>query len=532
MIGYRQAVLLSLAGDTTAPMSAAVPIHPDRLCPIILRDYQLDILQRVAAAMRAGHRRVLVVLPTGGGKTVLASQALLCALHLGATGQFLVHRKELLDQTSLSFLRAGLDHGFIAAGRRLSYRDPITLAGAQTLANRLDMFLPPNLLIADEAHHSPATTFARIFDAYPDSFIMGLTATPQRLDGRGLDEQFDVIVEGPTVAALMARGFLSPYDYYAPSLPDMTGVRTDQQAEAVMDTPDLIGDMVSHYQRLAAGQPGILFAHSIAHSRHLVDAFQAEGVRIAHMDGDMSDKERERVDASFRARDVDLLSNVALLGEGYDVPGVVYLGMGRRTQSLSWFRQMAGRALRPIYADGWAAETDAERLAAIAAGPKPRAIICDHAGNAFNRGLPDDDIIWSLEGRAKGVGACNADAEPVRQCLTCYRVYPSILAGCPGCGAVRTPTAREIRVKEGELAKLDREARAAEKAREAEARAAAKAEREAERRRAAAVRKAEEKACACYADFHDLAVARGYETPAKWAAMRVSLKNTYGARFR
>lgn len=511
MIGFHQGLTYALATEIPEYLHLAVPLRDDWLCPVILRDYQLDILQRVAAAFRAGYRRVLVVLPTGGGKTVLAAQALLCASGIGATGQFLVHRKELIDQTSRSFTNHGLDHGFIAAGRRLAYRELITLAGVQTLVNRLDMFLPPNLVVADEGHHSVSATWSRVFDAYPDSFVMGLTATPQRLDGRGLDAQFDIIIEGPTVAELMRRGFLSPFEYYAPSIPDMSGVRTEQQAERIMDQPDLIGDMVQHYQRLAAGQAGIVFAHSVAHSKHLVDAFRGEGVRAAHMDGDMSDKERERVDAAFRARDIDVLSNCALLGEGYDVPNVVYCGMGRRTQSLAWFRQMAGRALRPIYADGWPTDTDAERLAAIAAGPKPRAIICDHAGNAFTHGLPDDDIEWSLLGRAARPRGCNDDAEPVRQCPSCFRVYHSFMPSCPGCGESKAPTAREIRVREGELEKLNREKL---------------------KRVTAATRKAEEKACNCYADYHDLAVARGYSNPKGWAQMRVSLKNNYGVRIR
>lgn len=509
MLTHRQGLLYALATEIPEYLHLPVPIRDALLSETVLRDYQLDLLRRASALMRQGYRRVLLVLPTGGGKTVLAAEALKSAAASGFRGQFLVHRKELIDQTSLSFAKLGLPHGFIAAGRPLDLAAPTTLAGVGTLVRRLDIALPGNLLICDEAHHARAETWERVFAAHPDTFILGLTATPERLDGRGLDAQFDVMIEGPTVADLIGRGFLSPFDYYAPSLPDMSGVRTEQQAEAIMDQPDLIGDMVEHYLRLAAGQPGIVFAHSVAHSKHLVDAYAAHGVRAAHIDGDMSDKERERVDAMFRARDVDILSNCALLGEGYDVPGVVYCGMGRRTKSLAWFRQMGGRALRPIYEADADLSSDASRVAAIAAGPKPRAIICDHASNVFTHGFPDDDVEWSLEGRApRARSAAVTDVEPVRQCGDCFRVYPSVLAACPGCGTERQATPREIKQREGELEKLERDAL---------------------KRRQAAEKKAAEKSCSSYGDFYDLAVARGYAKPAGWAAMRMKLKENYGS---
>lgn len=507
-----QALYLSVATLQPRIMHSVVPIRDELLNQVILRDYQYALLQRAASAMRQGYRRVLIVLPTGGGKTVLAGEALKCAQGLGFGGQFLVHRKELIDQTSRSFDRMGLEHGFIASGRPMDLSASVMLAGAQTLVNRLDVALPPNLIIADEAHHAVAETWSSIFQAYPDSFVLGLTATPQRLDGKGLDGQFDIMIVGPSVAELMARGFLSPFDYYAPTLPDMTGVTTDGQAEAIMDRPELIGDMVEHYLRLAKGQPGLVFAHSIEHSKHLVDAYRAEGVRAAHMDGDMTSAERERVDAMLRARDIDILSSVQLVGEGYDVPEVVYCGIGRRTKSLAWFRQMVGRVFRPIYAAGWDTETDASRLAAMAAGPKPRAVISDHAGNVFEHGFPDDEVEWSLAGGAKGQGTgVNDDADPVRQCVECFRAYYSYQKACPGCGATVSTSPREIRQKAGELVRLDREAMKAEKARQKE--------------EAARQRRREEEACRGYGDYYDLAVKRGYPKAANWARNRAKMKS-------
>lgn len=512
ILSPRDALLYSIATLTPEIRHRIVPIQPGLLNQVVLRRYQFNLLAKAAAAMAMGFRRVLVVLPTGGGKTVMAAEALKCAQQRDQSGRFLVHRKELIDQTSRSFSGMGLDHGFIAAGRDMDLEALTTIAGVQTLVNRLEITLPPDLVIVDEAHHSVALSWERIFAAAPDAFILGLTATPERLDGKGLESQFDVMIVGPSVEELIAWGYLSPFHYYAPSRPDIAAALSDQQAEQIMDQPDLVGNMVEHYLRLAKGQPGIVFAHSVKHSKNLVEAYAAHGVRAAHIDGDMNDKERERVDAMFRARDVDILSNCQLLGEGYDVPGVVYCGLGRRTKSLSWFRQMAGRALRPIYAAGAELDSDAHRLEAIRQGPKPQAIISDHASNVFTHGFPDDDVEWSLAGKVgrKAAGVSD-DADPIRQCEDCYRVYPSRLKACPGCGAAQTPTAREIKIREGQLEKLERETL---------------------RKQEAAQRKAELKEARSYAALVDLGKQRGYPDPRSWAKAQLHVRKQYAARFR
>lgn len=496
MLTHRQGLLYALATGIPEYLHLSVPVRDALLSDTVLRDYQLDLLRRASALMRQGYRRVLIVLPTGGGKTRTAGQALLSAVDSGFTGQFVVHRKELLDQTSDAFNAMGLTHGFIAAGRPLDPAADMILAGVQTLANRLDLVLPPNLGIIDEAQHATAATWARVMEAYPEAYILGLTAAPERLDGRGLGDQFDAMVVGPSVAELIERGFLSPYDYFAPSRPDLTGVHTvagdynKAEVEAVMDRPELVGDIVQHYLRLAAGQRGIVFAASRDHSRNIAEAFCAAGVRAEHVDGSTPDRERARIDADFREGAIDIMTNVDLFGEGYDVPGIVYCGLARPTKSLSLFMQQCGRALRT-------------------APGKERAIVCDHAGNAFTHGLPDDPREWSLEGRApRTKSAAVTDVEPVRQCRECFRVYPSVLGTCPGCGAERQATPREIKQRAGELEKLEREAL---------------------KQRQSAEKKAAEKSCTSYGDFYDLAVSRGYAKPAGWAAMRMRLKENYGS---
>lgn len=498
MITPRQRSALAAATLTPEINHIGVPIQEYLLPVDTLRDYQYNMLVQAAYWMRQGYRRILLVLPTGGGKTVIASSLLSSTAALGYRSQFIVHRRELIKQTSVTFNSNGLTHGFIASGMPVTYDAQVTLAGIQTLVNRLDLVLPPYLTVVDEAHHASAASWGNVLGYYGDNYTLGLTATPERLDGRGLEEHFDVMVVGPSVSDLIDWGYLSPYEYFAPNKPDMKGVVSQagdysrSAAADIMDKPVLIGNTVEHYLRTAKGEQGIVFAVNRKHSGNLADAFKAEGVRAAHVDGTMSDKEREWFDAAFRAKDIDVLTNVDLFGEGYDVPGLVYCGLARPTKSLSLHKQQVGRPLR------------------IFPG-KTTAIICDHAGNVYNHGLPDDDVEWSLKGREgrKAAGTLN-DATPIKTCLVCYRIEKSSVTVCSGCGTIFPTADREIETKDGELKKLE----AAEK-----------------KKRERARRKAEERACKSYDTLKMLAESRGYENPSGWAKMRMKFRQNARARF-
>lgn len=517
--------LWSIATFTPSLYERVIPIRPDRLSGDILRGYQMEMLVEASRLMLAGHRRILLQLPTGGGKTVLAGQVLLSAQSLGLLAQFIVHRKELIDQTSLSFNSMGIKHGFIASGRPLDLDAQTILAGVQTLVNRLGRVTVPNLAIIDEAHHSPAGNWQKTLAAYDGCFVIGLTATPERLDGRGLSDQYDVMVAGPSLSWLIENGYLCRYDYYAPSQPDLSEV-PDQAgdysraaAASVMDKPGLIGDVVEHYLRLANGKRGVVFAASIEHSKNLAAAFRVAGVRAEHVDGTMLDAERARIDTAFRSGQLDILTNVDLFSEGYDVPGIHYVGLARPTKSRSLFLQQVGRALR-------------------LAKDKLYAIICDHAGNITTHKLPDSDYVWTLEGRVKRTaGSVNDDADPIRQCMTCYQVWPSTVKSCPTCKTDFPVVVRQLTVKEGRLEKIERitlekEIKAQEKAAKAAATKARLALEKETKAAAAIVRRTEEKACCDYKDFHDLATARGYDDPHLWARMKLKVRSDYAARFK
>lgn len=491
----RRELLLSHALLIPPPRWVDVPLDHTLLHKYPLRDYQLAIVLEVIDLMVRGYRRILIQLATGGGKTKLAEAILGIVRELGYAGQFIVHRKELINQTSRTFDAAGLRHGFIAAGRPMGYDASLTIAGVQTLVTRLGADRHRDLIMPDECHHSTSASWSKVLRHNSEAFVVGLTATPERLDGRGLDEHFEVMVCGPTTAELIASGYLSPFDYFAPTIPDLSGVRTlaGDYAQAgvveVMDKPKIIGDIVEHYLTLGPGLKGIGFAPSREYSRKVVDAFNGSGVRAAHLDGETPDDERARIDAAYREGAIQMLSNVSLLGEGYDVPDASYLGDWAPTKSLINFLQRDGRVLR--------------------IGGAARAIIADHAGNCFTHGLPDDDREWSLQGRAARLAAAKGanDATPVRQCLTCYRVSPSLVTVCPGCDTEFPSQARVVIEEAGSLSKVDREML---------------------KRKAAAVRKAEERNCGSHAEFVALHKARGYTSdPNKWARMKISFRNNY-----
>lgn len=481
---------LSVLGGIRQPIGP-IPFDPYHISKRALRDYQEEMLLEAISYMRLGVRRILLQLPTGGGKTVMAAAMHGSAMDLALTSEFVVHRKELIDQTSRTFTAFGIPHGFIAAGHPLLEDGLVAIAGVGTLVNRLHQLLPPNLAIIDEAHHATAASWQRVLEAYEESFIIGLTATPERLDGKGLDDQFDVMIKGPSVTELVERGYLSDFDYYAPGQPDLSGVHTTAgdfnrgEVAEMMDKPKLIGDVVEHYFRLADGQSGIVFAASREHSRHMAEAFASQGIRAAHVDGAMPDKERDRIVGAFRAGDIRVMTNVDLFGEGFDVPGLVYCGLARPTKSLSLFMQHCGRALRMF--DG-----------------KPNAIIADHAGNVLRHGLPDEEREWSLKGRVvRQRSAGENDALPVRQCKTCFRVSPSTSTQCPGCGEQFPIQVRKLEQEEGQLTKVEREAL---------------------KRQRAVDRKIEERACKTPDDFIALAKARGYANPVGWSKVRWKLR--------
>lgn len=456
---------------------------------IILRDYQSTMINDTRVALK-NSRRVLLQAPTGAGKTALAS---FIAGETSARGRmvfFICHRAELVFQTSATFRKFGIDHGVIAAGYPMCLTKQVQVCSIDTLKNRLEKLPKPAVIIWDECHHIAAAGWRRVQDYYTASIQIGLSATPMRLDGAGLNANFDDIVLGPAVSWLIENGHLSQYRAYAPSAPDMAGVRKAMgdfvrgENERAMDKPKLTGDAISHWRKYAGGARSVGFAVTVAHSQHLAAQFNAAGISAAHLDGGTPKAERARIIREYADGAISVLFNVDLFGEGFDLSAIAQRDVTidcvmqmRPTQSLSLHLQQIGRALRP------------------AAGKT--AIILDHAGNIARHGLPDDEREWSLDGEKRKKKAANDNGPPPpATCGGCFgQVRRPTPPHCPYCGHKLTPAVAEIKVADGELKEIG----------EAE-KAALRAEKKREQAQAKTLQ-----------DLIALGAKRGYKQPQAWA---------------
>jgi len=402
---------------------------------------QQETLDRVRDSFRRGNRSVLLVAPPGFGKTIIGAEVVRGAAERKNSSWFLNHRRELIHQTSKSFYEQGIEHGTVIAG---SVGDPdmlIQVASVQTIVRRLDKFRSPDLILPDECHHVASKTWSKILDENPESKVLGLTGTPWRLDGKGLGHWFDDMVEGPSTRWLIDNGRLTPFRLFAPYLPDMSGVKTlagdyeKSSLAAAMDKPSITGDAVAHYQKLASGKRFIAFCCSIEHSKHVAAQFNASGIPTVHVDGYMSDDERDRAFEMFRSGEVLGITNVDLVGEGVDVPALECVILLRPTKSMSNYLQSSMRPMR--VADG-----------------KADCIILDHAGNSLIHGLPDDDREWSLDDREKKKRAAPSEV-PIRQCKECFYVYRPA-PRCPQCGHAAPAAPRIVETVEGTLEEVRR----------------------------------------------------------------------------
>jgi DNA repair protein RadD len=425
-----------------------------------LRQYQIDVIGRVAAARAAGHRRILLVAPTGSGKTVIAAAIIAEAVRGDERALFLAHRRELTQQSVAKLYGFGIDAGIIQAGFTPRLGQAVQVASVQTLHARAvrgsQMNMPDaDLAVVDEAHHARARTIAAILNAYPEADVLGLTATPCRGDGRGLGNAFDVMVQCPSVAELTAMGYLVPARFFAPSRPDLAGVRVERgdyvgaQLAERMDRPQLIGDVVTHWLRHAQGRRTVVFASGVAHSVHLRDEFRRVGVLAEHVDGSTPADERDAILAQLAAGTVEVVTNAMVLTEGWDSPEVSCLVLARPTKSRPLFLQMVGRGLRT-------------------APGKTDALILDHAGAVFQHGFPDDPIEWTLaedrcaentaqKARARG----DHHAPALTDCPECHAVK---FEGrpCTVCGWQPRPRPAAVDVAEGDLAAVDRSRKVAQ----------------------------------------------------------------------
>jgi DNA repair protein RadD len=388
-----------------------------------LRPYQVRGVAQIRAAYAAGHRRVLYQAPTGSGKTVLFAFVVSNAVARGNRVLILAHRVELVDQVAATLEQAGVLYGTIAAGYPERPLSRVQIASIATLAQRLDRYTGAfDFVVIDECHHAVARSWSRVAAAMPSAKLLGVTATPARLDGRGLGSMFDTMVVGPSVAELITLGFLSKYRVHIPAKRvDLSRIRTragdyalDELANVMADER-LTSDAIADYARICPRVPTVAFCVDIRHSMAVAARFQQQGFRAAHVDGNTPRQERRRLIAALGSGELDVITNCGLFSEGVDVPAIGAAIMLRPTQSLAVFLQQIGRALRP-------------------APGKERALILDHAGNVLRHGLPDEPRAWSLQGTRQPARAPDR-ASAFARCGACGALNVAGAAACSACGA-------------------------------------------------------------------------------------------------
>lgn len=452
-----------------------------------LRTHQVKAVTDTYAAWTDGAANVMLTSPTGSGKTVIMGYIV---KDFGVPSIAIAHRQELVSQISLALNREEVPHSIIApkavirqiAGLEMDMhgysaydpRSSTRVAGVDTLIrmDRERWMDEIQLTLVDEGHHvQEGNKWGKAVGMFQGARGLFLTAHAVRGDNKGLGRGFgglvDHLVEGPGARQLIAEGMLCGYDYVcAKSDINLSGVHVGptgefNQAEmraAIHECPTITGDVVKAYLKFAPGKLGITFAADIESATDIAAAYRASGVEAEIITGETGITVRGALMRQFTERRILMLVSVDVLGEGVDVPGVEVVLMARPTASFQLFAQQTGRALRLVltkeqtrYWDSYSVE---QRLAIIAASPKPKAILIDHVQNWLRHKMPDTPRVYSLEEtrRCKPSGA-----EDLRACLECYKPYEKFLLACPYCGAVPAAPVRSApQYVDGDMALLDR----------------------------------------------------------------------------
>lgn len=435
------------------------------------RPYQETKIQEVFQAWSDGHRNVLSYGPTGSGKTVEMAEIV---KRVSEPTVSIAHRQELVSQISLALARNGIHHRITAAdavvrfcisrhveelGKNFHHHNaPDAVAGVQTLVRRTDLeqwCSSVKVWNTDEAHHvTPDNTWGSVIGMLPNAFGVGFSGSPVRADrkplGRKLGGLFDHMVLGPGPRELINMGYLSDYRLIAPTMSidrsqipvsEATGDLNQTALRKAAHKSQIVGDIVENYLKFAPGKRGIAFVVDTEQAKDVAQRFNQAGVKAMAVSAKTPDKIRQDAIRRFSRGDLTVLVNVDLFGEGFDVPAVEVVMMGRPTESFGLYLQQFGRALRLF--EG-----------------KTYGIIIDHVGNWKRHGLPDAKRVWSLEQDLRGAprGKPDPDVMPLRRCTNpdCFKTYEAITSTCPFCGHVEQPESRSgPEFVDGDLAEID-----------------------------------------------------------------------------
>ena len=434
----------------------------------MLRDYQTELLNKIFSSFKGGYRRPLVVAPCGAGKSYLFVELI---KRTRGEALILTHRQELKEQHEALLEELGAKNARVAM--------------ILTEANRLGQYPTPELIVTDEAHLSRSNSWMKVIDYY-DTYTVGFTATPIRLDGAPLSSIFDTLVQGVDTRWLIKNRRLAPYEYYAPTLIDTSGLRTVagdyvvSDLEQLMNERAIYGNVIDSYFRIAPGERSICYCVSVKHAQETAQAFNAAGVRAEYLSSGTSARERRNIMESFRAGNIRVLCNVGIISEGVSIDEVSCCILLRPTESVALGIQQMMRCMRYL--------------------PSKTAKIIDMVGNYTRIGLPDEPREWSLSEPVRKRGLTDPNGNfYLRCCPECYMTFPTA-PRCPFCGAEYPLHPREIQAKQDiELQRISAE----------------EAERVAEIKKAARI---EQGRAATFEELVRLGKQRGYKNPAFWAA--------------
>lgn len=380
-----------------------------------LRPYQQVLYESTRQAFRS-HKRVLVVAPCGAGKTYLFSEMI---RNTKGDALVLVHRRELKEQHERLFRDLNITNA-----RVNTY---------QTERNRLGQYPTPKLLVVDEAHLSRSKGWSEIVEYY-DTYTVGLTATPVRLDGKPLGDIYGTMVQGITTKELIAQQRLSPYEYYAPMSVETDNLKIQagdfllKDLEKIMDDRAIYSDALKSWKKIADSERTIAYCVSIGHAKQMAKIFSDAGYAAVEIDGETPPKKRDKIMQDFRDGKITILCNVGIISEGVSIDAVTCCLLLRPTESHALYWQQAMRCMR--YQPGKTAK------------------IIDCVGNYSRNPLPDADVEWSLtKSVTKQKRHDSAGNFRIRTCLDCFMVFPTAPV-CPFCGAEYELHPKEVKAKE------------------------------------------------------------------------------------
>lgn len=452
-------------------------------------DYQLEGINEIRRAFARGHRRVLYQLATGGGKTAVFGFIARAVAERRKNTWVIAHRDNLVRQASRSLGDLGVSHGIIS--RTTAFQPyPTQVCSVQTLVRRFDKIpMEPYLIVIDEAHHCAGkNTWTAVLDQYPNAIVLGVTATPERLDGTGLNSVFDCMIQGPPMRELIDRGKIVPLQIYEPvqisgdKLKRVAGDVSKKASGELMEKGHVIGQAVDKYKKICYGARTLVFCPTISVAVKIVEQFQASNIPSAVIHGKMGAEEQWNLIQSLAQKRILILATVDVVSEGTDIPAVEAGIMMRHTDSLVVYMQQAGRIMRTM--EG-----------------KQFGYLLDMVGNVDKHLPPEVDREWTLEGHKNKSKGKSEPSLKLYRCAKCFLKYMPHLDKCPKCGTPKDTSGSEMKEIDGDLVLMDEQRK-----RELEERALAIAKK----------KKVENYKAETLADLYVLGLERGYKN-FKWA---------------